>query len=437
MKEDYSNQLEELRYLVKKLISMRLGKKFVDELNKKTGKQWPHNFATRIKSGRILFQRDLSQYLGYALEIARGLMKKYEKQYPVDLSDQEVHWVLMSRAQVKEFMTEETRDFLYRFNLFFKKQEINNIHNFFSRYEHRATEITDIKTILGESAEYSFNNIKELQNWSIEPGILHEIEKLTIAFPAGHTATAVLFFYISHFKKVNWSLNYQFTHSVYLQRQMIAKTFIPEIAVIADTLAIELVNNSAYFKKFHALGYLWHNRIVALTSAHTPMNRQYPLKGDFYMNLSNNSGAEFAFSSYQRRGFINKTIKGKHNSYEKSLGKILEKNNFNYVVTNDSQSQLYMLINDLRGNIRQIDGFSFPTENIILYNDNYFSSYDFTRKQKILLTIKSIILNAIDDLRRINFWDIEKIIELIMHNEEFLQGYLKAKNIKIITPVLT
>lgn len=426
---NYQSQFNQLKTILKRFAQHRgAGAQFSRQLwqlqHNEKGKA-PRNLHLKILDGTITFTKKWSDYLGDALRIAQQILHQYEPQN-IHITNQ-VDWIYLTVQEIKQFMVDEIKLSLERLPSPHPKEEQRHTAQLLARFQHEASLIKKIQPQLTASAIYTLPDFRQAFTKSPVIQNYKALQNLRVAFPTGHTATAAVILTLNSLFKLNWTLQYDITHSVYLQRSLAQENIHPHLLILADSLAVDLLRVSKQ-RKYHVLGYLWQNEITVLGSE--SKKKTIPLftelYGDVYYNLSYpNSGAHLLFGHYKQQRQINTTINPQHSSYEKALD-VLTSDPQNYIITNDTQARLYEAL----PGIQRLPALSYFTDNLILFNDDFFNRFK-SKKGIILKELKQLIYYVLYRLQWMDEQHLENLASQMMADQEFLFHYLISKSIKL------
>lgn len=429
------NSLDNLERLKQSLLKMKQLRgshaAFIREFNNSTNLNYRQSFIAKIINGQVTFKKSL--HLDKALGIAQKVLQKYLKGQ-IEFKNK-VDWFFLSKTQLREFITKEILSYTNGYNSFFSWQEKKNLYELLAKYQLYDSNFSIVTNqMFRQFFDYSFPDIKTINDFKtkITPSTIQLLNTLSIAFPAGHTATAAILFYLKKYYNINWEINYKTTHSVYLKDAIKKQDISPDILIIADSLAFELFHNSFGFKNFCPFMFLWQNDMVILgkkTSKKIEINQ---FKGDFFLKKSYLSGAVLLFENLKRSKVLNNTLQGQHNFYEKTLEILLggDKSDQNFVITNTTQARLYNNIKDII--VLPSAYFSCTTDNIVFFNNQSFKHLTNSYKTTIIKAIKYLFFEAIYQLHPMSHSNLNEIIDDMIEDKEFLDNYLKSKSIKLI-----
>lgn len=427
--KQYKQEYAKLQRLLKRLqyhygASSKFNRNYYDFLGRNPYEA-PNNLHNNIIAGYYNFTGAWQSNLGKAIEIAQQVLHQYEPQN-IHIT-QQADWVELSQQQVKEFMLNDIRLSLERLPSTHPKEEKRNTENLIFRFRHEEKLLKKIYQSLTTHLSLPIVGQVFKENIITSANQKKVWERMTISFPTGHTATAALFFYLTLKHELNWSLDYNNTHSVYLQKAIKENTVLPEILVLADSLTLSLLKEPK-LRVYKTLGHLWRNEITVLgTNPLASIKEQFkPLRGDIYYNLSyHDSGAHLLFQHYQENKQINQTLKAQHTNYEKAL-EILQTSPKNFVITNDTQARLY----ESFSSIHRIPMLSYFTDNLILYKEPFFSGHK-REKNNLLQGLRIMIYQALHHLQWSDDSLLEELIIHMMNDKNFLFPYLLSKSIKL------
>jgi len=426
----HHQQLQQLKIILKRLqqyygASAKFSRK-LRGISEQTSNSNIRNLHNKILDGTINFTRTFHGYLEQALTIAQDILYIYEPQN-IHITDK-ADWIYLDYNQIRKFMLHEIRLSLERLPSIQAQEEKRHTTQLLMRFHNDQQLIKKIQPQLTASLDF---NIQANRYTLINPPAIryHKTwDKCIIAFPSGHTATAALVFYLNQVFQLRWTIKYDITHSVYLQKAVTKDDIYPHFLILADSLAIDLLKKPKK-RLYHVLGYLWQNEITVLGNKTTLERRSafQSLLGDVYYNLSYpNSGAHLLFRHYQQQKHINSTIQPAHSSYEKALD-VLQSDPQNFVITNDTQARLY---EGLSG-IQRVAGLSYFTDNLILFNNDYFLQFK-SKKTLVLQELKQLINHTLFRLQWADQAFLEKLIHLMMNDQQFMEHYLISKSIKLV-----
>lgn len=425
----YQSQYEQLKHIIRRLLKHRgaatLFSQRLWQLQGKSKHTAPRNLHNKILDGTIDFTKKWSDYLGDALGIAQQVLHQFEPQN-IHITDQ-ADWIYLTMPEIKQFMLEEIRLSLERLPSLHPKEEQRHTAQLLLRFQHETKLVRKIQPQLTTPLDFQVSRFRHFL--STQPTVQYRkaLQKLRVAFPTGHTATATVVIYLNYLFQLDWVLQYDITHSVYLKRSMADEKIMPNLVIMADSLAVDLLNIPKQ-RMYHVLGYLWQNEITVLrnTLKNGAKSKQQTLYGDVYYNLSYpNSGADLLFNHYKQHQQINATIQPQHSCYEKALD-VLSSDPHNFIITNDTQARLYEAL----PGIQRIPSLSYFTDNLILLNDNYFARFK-SRKSDILRELKFLIYYVLYRLQWMDEQSLERLVSQMMADQTFLFHYLISKSIKL------
>lgn len=426
------DKLENLKKSLLKMKSLRgAHAAFIRKFNSSTNLNYRQSFITKIINGQVTFKKSL--HLDKALEIAQNTLQKYLRGQ-IEFKDK-VDWIFLSREQLKDFITKEILSYINGYNSFFLWQEKKYLYELLAKYHlYDANFSIVINQKFKQFLDYSFPDYKAINGFKtkITTSIIRLLNTLSIAFPAGHTATASVLFYLKKYYNINWKIDYKTTHSIYLKNSIKKQDISPDILIIADSLAFELFHNTFVFNNYHPFMFLWQNNMVILGKNTRKKIKINQFKGDFFFNQSYLSGAVLLFENLKRSKILNSTLKGQHNFYEKTLEILLggDKNDQNFVITNTSQARLYNSIKDII--ILPSAYFSCTTDNIIFFNNQSFRHLSNSYKITIIKAIKYLFFEVIYQLHPMSNFNVDEIVNDMIDDGDFLDNYLESKSIKLI-----
>lgn len=426
------DNLETLKQSLLKMKNLRgAHASFIREFNRATSLNYNQSLVASIINGKVTFERSLN--LDKALEIAQNTLNSRLKGQ-IEFKDK-VDWIFLSREQLKDFITKEILSYTNGYNSFFSWQEKKYLYELLAKYQlYDANFSIVINQKFKQFLDYSFSDSKAMNGFKakITPSIIQLLNTLSIAFPAGHTATAAVLFYLKKHYNINWKIDYKTTHSIYLKNSIKKQDISPDILIIADSLAFELFHNTFAFKNFCPFMFLWQNDMVILGKNTSKKITTNNFKGDFFFNQSYLSGAVLLFENLKRSKVLNNTLQGQHNFYEKTLEILLggDKNDQNFVITNTTQARLYSSIKDII--ILPSAYFSCTTDNIVFFNNQSFKHLTTGYKTTIIKAIKYLFFEVIYQLHPMSDFNLNEIVNDMMGDKEFLDNYLESKSIKLI-----
>ncbi|EAY29466.1 hypothetical protein [Microscilla marina] len=425
----YQSQYTQLKDIIQRLLKHRRAATIFSQqlwqLQGKSKHTAPRNLHNKILDGTIDFTKRWSDYLEDALGIAQKVLHQFEPQN-IHITDQ-ADWIYLTIAEIKQFMIEEIRLSLERLPSPHPKEEQRHTAQLLTRFQHEKKLVRKVQPQLTAPLGFQIPHFRSLLGKQTTIQHRNALQNLRVAFPTGHTATAAVVLTLNSLFRLNWMLQYDITHSVYLQRSMANEKIIPHLVILADSLALGLFNIPKQ-RIYQVLGYLWQNEITVLknTSGTNTKNEQQALYGDVYYNLSYpNSGADLLFNHYKQHQQINATIQPQHSSYEKALD-VLSSDPYNFIITNDTQARLYEAL----PSIQRIPALSYFTDNLILFNDNYFARFK-SRKSDVLRELKSLIYYVLYRLQWMDEQSLERLVSQMMADQTFLFHYLISKSIKL------